>query len=496
MTGGRAPSSDSAGRRAVEQRRTLAAACRRAQLGVDELWLRYFALGGDAGQLEVEAYLHGALILPSVQRDLLAQAVNERLDELAGSRATYSRTVHAVRPRHGPLAALVALLEGVHRAPPERLASAADSAGKALGVRLRIHLVDYEQHMLHLLPVPGEPPGEPLALDTTLPGRAFRRVETLPSAAGDLPRLWIPLLDGAERLGVLEVELADQADLDSPALRSQCGWLATLIGHLVRAVGDYGDGLDEVRRREPRIPAAELVWGLLPATTAGTGTFLVAGAVLPSYTVGGDVFDHALSETRAHLAVFDPTGHTLASAVTAAAAVAAYRSTRRNAYGLFDQVLAIEEALAESGLNLRFVTGVLAELDLESGLLRYVNAGHPAPLLVRGGKVVKVLGGGRRPLFGLGHGPLTVGEELLQPGDWLVLYTDGVTEARNDLGEFFGEARLVDFLRRAVAAGLPAPETVRRLVRAVLSHQGGLLQDDATVMLARWSGPEQQPEAD
>lgn len=76
---------------------------------------------------------------------------------------------------------------------------------------------------------------------------------------------------------------------------------------------------------------------------------------------------------------------------------------------------------------------------------------------------------------------------MLQLGDWLVLHTDGITEARDAAGEFFGEERLVEFLEREAAADAPPPETVRRLVRAVLRHQDGVLQDDATVVLARWS---------
>jgi serine phosphatase RsbU (regulator of sigma subunit) len=136
------------------------------------------------------------------------------------------------------------------------------------------------------------------------------------------------------------------------------------------------------------------------------------------------------------------------------------------------------------------VTGVLAELDVGSGRLRYVNAGHPLPLLLRGGRVVKELTGGRRVPFGLETAGLTVAEEMLEPGDWLALYTDGITEARNASGDWFGEARLMEFLTRAIAAGQPPPETVRRLTRAVLEHQGGMLQDDATVLLARWRRPE------
>jgi serine phosphatase RsbU (regulator of sigma subunit) len=100
--------------------------------------------------------------------------------------------------------------------------------------------------------------------------------------------------------------------------------------------------------------------------------------------------------------------------------------------------------------------------------------------------VVKELGGGRRVPFGLETSGFSVGEEVLEPGDWLAVYTDGVTEARDAAGAWFGEARLVEFLTRAVAAGHPPPETARRLMRAVLEHQGGLLQDDASVLLACW----------
>ena len=83
---------------------------------------------------------------------------------------------------------------------------------------------------------------------------------------------------------------------------------------------------------------------------------------------------------------------------------------------------------------------------------------------------------------------MTIDEEVLQPGDWLALYTDGITEARDASGAWFGEERLVDFLTREIAAGQPPPETVRRLTQAVLDHQNGVLQDDASILLACWSG--------
>jgi serine phosphatase RsbU (regulator of sigma subunit) len=74
----------------------------------------------------------------------------------------------------------------------------------------------------------------------------------------------------------------------------------------------------------------------------------------------------------------------------------------------------------------------------------------------------------------------------------LVLYSDGVVEARNDAGEFFGTQRLADFVART-SAGLPAPETLRRLNLAILDNQDGNLQDDATTLLIGWNGAVAEP---
>lgn len=76
---------------------------------------------------------------------------------------------------------------------------------------------------------------------------------------------------------------------------------------------------------------------------------------------------------------------------------------------------------------------------------------------------------------------------------WLAPHTDGV-EARGAGGEFFGRARLDDFLERAAAAELGLAETVRRLTTAILDHQRGDLQDDATILLARWRGHHEEDE--
>ena len=87
-----------------KQRRRFAESLRHADVSLEELWLRYFTLGGHAGQFEVEAYIHGAMALPSLQRDILAHALNERLDELYSTapRAPYSVDASDKAPDDGP----------------------------------------------------------------------------------------------------------------------------------------------------------------------------------------------------------------------------------------------------------------------------------------------------------------------------------------------------------------------------------------------------------
>jgi Stage II sporulation protein E (SpoIIE) len=470
-----------------EQRRALQSAFEVADLTLDQLWMRYFALGGSADLLEVDGHVHGLVSLPPAQVNVLAHALNERLDELFTQRRVPYRPPLRRGRASGPFAALLRLVEAAHSAPPERLPVLVAEAGTALGVEATVHVADHEQRRLWpLLPTGGTSSGS-VPIDGSLPGRVFQTVRALPSEADGVHRLWLPLLDGDDRVGVLEVRVATAAEAQDPGLREECRWLAELVGSLLISMSKYGDGLDRPRRTRPRTPSAELLWQLLPPLTARSGAFVLAGILEPAYEAGGDAFDYSLSETTVSLAVFDAMGHGLPAAVLVAATMSAYRSARRDGGGVHDQVRAIDDVVTDTFPGSAFVTGVLAELDVPSGRLRYVNAGHPAPHLLRDSRVVRSLAGGRRRPFGLGTGVLTVAEEPLQPGDWLAVHTDGVTEARDAAGAWFGEERLVDLLTREVSGGQTPPETARRLMHAVLTHQGGLLQDDASVLLARWA---------
>lgn len=524
----------------ADQRLLLVAGQRLVELSLEQLWMRHFALGGDTGLVELEAYFAGMMPLPALQRDLLAQAVNERLDERhEAARVPYSYLPPAGTPpdeptepqffvaapasaapadtptadaplRAGParttpqqpalLTALLGLLEQSHLTDPGQLPALASAAFRTLGTDVTMYLADHDQQLLLPavagLPLHATPPPKPLGIDSTLAGRAFRQVQTLASDALERPRLWVPLLDGTERLGVLEVHLTDPAGLVDRALRQQCQHLASLLAHLTTSTGARGDALDTVRRLRPRTAAAELVWQLLPPPTAENHVFSLSGWLEPADTVGGDIFDYALSPTRASVAIFDAMGHGLPAGLMAATALSTYRSARRNGQDLLAQARAVDQTISSVSPDGSFVTGFLGELDLTSGRLCYLSAGHPAALLLRDGKVVRTLADGRRVPFGLAQLDASsgsddqqqnwLGQEDLQPGDWLMAHTDGITEARDASGAFFGDDRLADFLQRAAAAGHPPPETARRLAHAVLAHQDGQLQDDATVLLSRW----------
>lgn len=375
------------------------------------------------------------------------------------------------------------IITGAHIASADDLVDIIDRAAARLDLSVRLYLVDLAQ--LQLNPV-REKSGPALNVDGTLAGRAFRLVEIVPA---DDVVLWIPLLDGTERLGVARIELPANADPHDTWTREQCWVLTGLIGHLVAGKLPYSDRFHLVRRNRPMSIAAELLWNLLPPQTFACPQAVVTALMEPYDEVGGDGYDYAVDADRAQLAVFDAVGHDLAAGVTTTLAMAATRNARRAGQGLVAAAVQADQVIADQPGN-RFVTALLADLDLGTGRLRFLNAGHPPPVLLRHGKMIKTLQSPVRVPLGLGHLTRTVpqlGGEQLEPGDRLLLYTDGVTEARDAHGAEFGLDRLVDLAERHHHDGLPAPETLRRISHAVLAHQRGHLQDDATLLLLEWA---------
>lgn len=380
---------------------------------------------------------------------------------------------------------IAGLLQAVRLSAPDEVTERLTSGGTSLGAdRATLYLADQEQYVLIPVPTTEGEPREPLSIEATLAGRCFRQTEL--QEANDGHEVWVPLLDGLERLGVLHLEYSDPASrVDDDLLHA----FAATTSEILVVKNFYGDLFTQVRRREPMSLAGEITWNLMPPLTFGTKRVVISCVLAPAYDVGGDSFDYAVDGSTARLAVFDAMGHGLNAGLLATVAVAAYRHARRTGLDLAATVAAVDDAVAASFAGEQFVTGLLAELDLETGRLVWHRAGHPSPLLLRGTRIVKTMETEPGLPLGLGAtlgGSQELSTESLEPGDRLLLYSDGVVEARDDAGDFFGVDRLADLVSREAVAGQPAPETMRRLMHAILEHQEGALQDDATTMLVEW----------
>ena len=381
----------------------------------------------------------------------------------------------------------------------------ADAVDLFGGAEALVYLADLQQRVL----IPFQPTGgrshddspHTFGMDSTVAGRAFQHMQQLTQSAssrgeGDRVRVWLPLLNGTERLGVLGLTLPRVALTDDQGMR-RLRRFTSVVAELLMTKTLYGDSIVRLRRTTPMTLAAEIQWSLLPPLTFVNRSVTVAAGLEPAYEVAGDSVDYAVDQGVARFAVFDGMGHGIVSAQLISLVVAAYRNARRAGQSLGETAVHIESAVNDVFRVESFATALLCELDTSTGRLTWLSAGHHAPLLLRDGHLVRALEVDPLLPLGLNHdlttspAAATVGNEQLQPGDMLLLFTDGVIEARSPDGVFFGQDRMVDLVTRNLAAGLPAPETMRRVVHALLDHQAGDLDDDATLLLVEWHGPPQ-----
>lgn len=394
-------------------------------------------------------------------------------------------------PADGALAALQVLLRSSHLSGADDLPALIRSAGEQLGAsRSVLYVIDYDQ--LELIPLKDAGTGSsvvPLAVDATLAGRAFRDLVLHTGGSEPALTMWVPVVDGTNRLGVLELTFApdEQVEVDD-ALRSVGRDVAALVAELLLTRALYGDAVERSRRRKPMSIPAELQWRLLPPLTFASPQVAITGVLAPTTDVAGDSFDYAVNGDIAHVAIVDAMGHGLEATLLSTVAIGALRNARRGREGLVDTVRIIETSIAEHFGTDKFVTAIVGELDTRSGMWTWITCGHPPVLVLRRGRVVKTLDATVGMPLGLGllAGDPEIATERLEPGDRLLLYTDGVVEARDADGEFFGTERLVEFVIREAAAGRPAAETMRRVNLAILEHQEGALQDDATTVMVEW----------
>jgi serine phosphatase RsbU (regulator of sigma subunit) len=293
------------------------------------------------------------------------------------------------------------------------------------------------------------------------------------------------MLDGVERLGVAELELPTGP---SRELESELRVFVTLIAELLVVNDAYSDVFSRLRRRKTLSLAAEMQWELLPPLSFGTRRLVITGGLEPAYDIGGDAFDFATNDGWVELGVFDAMGHGLRSTLLTTVALGAYRQARRRRSDLLGVAHDIDRVVHDHTEGEAFVTGHICRLDLSTGLLAWVNAGHPVPLLIRNHSASPL--GNPEPMlpFGLEGTAQSVLELSLQPQDIVLFYSDGISEARPNGGQEYGLGRFMDMAGRHGDVDIPLLMLVRQILDAVLDHAEGRLQDDATLVALRWPG--------
>jgi serine phosphatase RsbU (regulator of sigma subunit) len=316
-----------------------------------------------------------------------------------------------------------------------------------------------------------------------LPGTEYEQVLRrqqilrIPEPGGE--RIMVPVTESGDALGVIDLHLPRQADA---RVFADLAAVAEALARIVVASRRHSDLMDWAQDTAPFSLAAEIQRRLLPGSyTCETNRFTVAGWLEPANAVGGDTFDYSLERDTLHLSVTDAVGNDVNAALLASVLLGSLRNSRRRGADLGLQARTANDALAGHAHVGQFVTGQLARLDLRNGMMTIVNAGHPLPYRVRDGRVSEIPLDVDMP-FGLYPGrELRVQDVQLEPGDRVVLVTDGMLERNAE------NLDLPTMLSREADAH--PRELVYELAETVLEATGGDLDDDATVLCLDWRGP-------
>jgi len=254
---------------------------------------------------------------------------------------------------------------------------------------------------------------------------------------------------------------------------------------LVLEVGDR-----VVMKRDLQI-AKEIQTWLLPASTPSVPGLEIAFATRPANTVAGDYYDvfqrgdPSAGESKWVFAMADVAGKSIPAALLMATIQASLKTLAASPSSLPDLVVRMNRyACTNSQEGRRFTTAFLAEYDLSTRTLTYVNAGHNAPVLRRQSGAIERLEQGGIPLGILETAPYNAGSVELKSGDWLIVFTDGVVEAENNLSEEYGEQRLLFMVH--TGAALNPPQLLQSLMTDLDRFVAGAPQhDDVTCMLVK-----------
>jgi serine phosphatase RsbU (regulator of sigma subunit) len=231
--------------------------------------------------------------------------------------------------------------------------------------------------------------------------------------------------------------------------------------------------------------AALIQQGLLPAHAPAVRGIELAGHNAPCRTVGGDYYDFIpYPDGRVAIALGDVSGKAMPAALLMTSLQARVRVLAEDPPDVASMMTRLNRATAANCPANRFVSFFFSVLDPRTGELTYANAGHNPPMIARANGTIERLEGGGLLMGIMPSAEYESYRVQLKPGDVLVLYSDGVTEATNPLGEEFEEERLAEVVR--LNRQRPPDEIVEAITRAVSDFSSGsAVADDLTLVVAK-----------
>lgn len=259
--------------------------------------------------------------------------------------------------------------------------------------------------------------------------------------------------------------------------------IATQGAAALELANDYTDFIEAARRRKPTTPAAEVQQQLFPPRIARIAGAQLAGALLPSYEVGGDWFDFVENRDGAWLAIADAAGTGPTAAGLGAAALGALRAARRSGQDLSGAFTAVDETVRRLDNDQFYVTAIFARWNGATSTLTWASCGHPPPYLVdTEGRLIELEGAEHPPLGAGRRGPkFKLTQQRLQAGERLILVTDGIIERTMEGGGTFGADGITAALEKTEST--TAASTAMAIQTAVTECWREPLEDDATVVV-------------
>lgn len=288
-------------------------------------------------------------------------------------------------------------------------------------------------------------------------------------------------------IGVLYLDGRERGALLSSATRASLEAFATQAALAIDSARLYAEAAEKAKLERDLRVAAEIQRALLPEPQYSGASFDVAAASIPCRTVGGDFFDYLeVGGGDFGVALGDVAGKGPPAALLAAAVQSNFSAHAPIAAEPADLMARINRALLRRAIEARFATMCYGALSAD-GRFRYSNAGQEPPIVVRAGGVLESLDVGGPVLGLLGIARYEYGETQLRPGDLVVMFSDGVTEARDSGGEEYGRERLAPVL--ADAHGRDARPVLEDLLASVNAFAGEAPQaDDITALVLRYRG--------